>query len=147
MSVDRGRLRVALKEETMIHRQTHISPTKERDGQLTTVIFLLECLSAVRAEGKIRINSPSARRAGFFRNLLIKIHASAVLIDNSIAVFAGQKRGAPLDRKHGDKKQAHVMIYPLEINPKMPTGRARPGLPINSNCFGLNPANKEEHWS
>jgi len=52
---------------------------------------------------------------------LLKIHAWAVLIDDGIAIFAEQERGAPLDRKEGNKEQAHVMIYPLEINPKMPT--------------------------
>ena len=108
---------------------------------------LMECLSAVRTKGKIPISRPSARRTGAFPGLLLEIRTGPVLIDHGIALFAEQERGAPLDRKQGDKKQAHVMIYALEINPYMPTCRARPGLPINGDRFGLNPSNKEEHRS
>ena len=86
----------------------------------TTDINLLEFLSTVRTEGKIPLHCPSAGRADIPRRRLLKIGARAMLIDDRIAVFAEQERGAPLDRKQGDKKQAHVMVHPLEINLHMP---------------------------
>jgi hypothetical protein len=105
---------------------------------------LLKGLSTIGAKGKIPLHCPSAVRADILRRRSLKIRARAMLINDSFAVFAEQKWGAPFDRKQGDKEQAHVMVHPLEINLHMPAGRARPGLPINRNCFGLNPANKEE---
>ena len=81
---------------------------------------MLKGFSTIGAEGKIPLHCPSAERADIPRRRLLKIGAWAVLINDSFAVFAEQKRGAPLDRKERDKEQAHVVVHSLEINLHMP---------------------------
>ena len=68
-----------------------------------------------------------------------------MFIEDSVTIATYQKGGTPFHRKDGDKKQAHIMIHPLERNLKLPARGAGPRLLLNGDRFRLNPAYKEEH--
>jgi len=85
-----------------------------------TDIALLHRLSTIRAEGKIRLKFPPAGGAPLFPHWPLSPHTVARFIENSIAMVTDQKGDAPFYREKGDKKQAYIVIYPLERDTDMP---------------------------
>jgi hypothetical protein len=88
--------------------------------RITTDSALLKRLSTVRAEGKIRLHLPAARGAPLLPPLSLSIHTVTGFVENSVAMVTDQKGDASFYRKNGDKEKAHIVIYPLERNTKLP---------------------------
>jgi hypothetical protein len=66
---------------------------------------------------------------------------------NYSATITDQNRVTFLNRKKRDKKQAQVMIDPLQPGLSQSTGGANPLSLTHDNSLGLNSANKKEHFS
>lgn len=82
--------------------------------------LILKAISTIGTEGKIRIHFSPAGRAPLLPHWPLSTHTVATFIEDGVAMATDQKGGAPFHRKQGYKKQAHIVIYPLERNIEMP---------------------------
>jgi hypothetical protein len=69
---------------------------------------------------------------------------SACLIENSTATIALQKALSPFDRDEGNKKQADIVVQPLEACRGQAAVGADPRLIIHLYSSGLNSADENE---
>lgn len=84
-----------------------------------TYVTLKE-LSAIGAEGETPVHFPPTRRAPHLPYWLLSTHTVAAFIEDGIAMVTDQKGDALFHRKQRYKKQAHIVIYPLKRDVKMP---------------------------
>lgn len=83
-------------------------------------ITLLKSLPTIGAEGKIRIHLPPTGGALHLPHGPFSTNTVATFIEDGVAIVTDKKGDAPFHRKQRYKKQAHIVIYPLEGNIEMP---------------------------
>jgi len=96
-------------------------------------------------ESKVPFNlltTPRARPIGLF--LERTGPDSACLIENSTATIALQKALSPFDRDEGNKKQADIVVQPLEARRGQTAVGADPRLIIHLHSSGLNSTDENE---
>jgi len=102
-------------------------------------------LSAVRAKSKFRLHCFPAGRTPFLLRGTLVSRRKVMFLKNGVAMITGYKGITSFYRKQRDKKQAYIVVHPLEGYPNMPAYRTGPCLLLKGDCFWLNPADKEKH--